>query len=89
MTLNFFLFYPYVSKAKSHEIWGPYRVSEKFAEHVTGGVGKFTYPQDSAKGGKDVDSTLWNNFNSSIDCSMEYMFFMRLFWAFGPFRWAD
>ena len=44
MTFNFFLFYPYVSKAKSHEIWGPYRVSEKFGERVTGGVGKFTYP---------------------------------------------
>ena len=44
MTLIFFLFYPYVSKAKSHEIWGPYRVSEKFGERVTGGVGKFTYP---------------------------------------------
>ena len=54
MTFDFFLFYPYVSKAKSHEIWGPYRVSEKFGERVTGGVGKFTYPPlNRVKGGKD------------------------------------
>ena len=44
MTLNFFLFYPYVSKTKSHNIWGLYGVREKIGERVTGGVGKITYP---------------------------------------------
>ena len=44
MTLNFFLFYPYVSKTKSHNKWGPYRVPEKVGGRVTGGVGKITYP---------------------------------------------
>ena len=44
MTLIFFLFYPYVSKTKSHNIWGPYGVPEKIGERVTGGVGKITYP---------------------------------------------